>query len=524
MTLTTPLARTWTRGSGLWSPQHRLADGSLPPTLGPRIVRWAERNLVHGEGDHFGEPFVFEPWEQAIAYRLWEYDPATLERLVRRALIVLPKGCGKTELVGGFCDAELAGPVVPTADGKGALRKSPNIPVAAASFEQADRLFSAAKTMLVEGPLKPFVEAYDTEILLKDRPGRLYRVAAVAGTNDGTLPTCFGADEIHEWDGRKERVHLVIGNSLTKRAGGLELNISTPDAADPESLFGRLHAYGLKVATGEVVDPSFLFVWFTAAEHWDLHDPVQLRMATAEATSAGWQDIDRIAARLEVDRIPEHEYRRYHLAQLVRPEGQWLPPDAWEGLAEGERGWPADGAEIVCFFDGSYNGDSTGLVGCTLDERPHLFVLGHWERPDGTVEWLVPREEVKARVAEVMRRFTVRRMGYDPFGWHREGEEWGEAYGDDVVVLWETNLRKRMAAACSRFYTAVVQRAVSQDGHPGLARHLRNAVVKETPEGAYITKAGRGGPKIDLAVCAVGALEMAAIPIEAEQPFIASWR
>jgi phage terminase large subunit-like protein len=478
--------------------------------LGPRVCRWIERFLVHGEGDFLGESFRLEDWQRALIYRLYEYDPATLHRLVRRLLLVLPKGNGKTELVAALCLAELAGPVVATEDGRGGLRKSPNIPVAAASFEQADRLFGAARTMVNEGPLKPHLEAFETELLLKDRPGRMFRVAAIGGTNDGGLPTCAGFDEIHEWEGRKERVHLVIGNSLAKRAEGLELNLSTPDDADPGSLFGRLHAYGLKVAAGEVTDPSFLFVWYTADLSRSLDDPPQLRAAIAEANPAGWLDVDRIAARLEVDRIPEHEFRRYHLAQLVRPEGQWLPPGAWEDLAEEGRGWPADGTDIVCFFDGSYNGDSTGLVGCTLDERPYLFVLGHWERPDGAAEWLVPREEVKARVGEVMRRFKVRRMGYDPFGWHREGEEWGEAYGDDVVVLWETNYRKRMAAACSRFYTTTVQRALSQDGHPALARHLRNAVVKETPDGAYITKAGRGGPKIDLAVCAVGALDLAA--------------
>jgi phage terminase large subunit-like protein len=506
MTTTTT---TLTRGGGLWSPQHYLADGSLPPTLGPRICRHVRQRLVHGEGDAYGEPFALEPWEQAILYRLYEYDPATLKRFVRRVLIVLPKGNGKTELVGAICDAEFTGPVVPTADGRGGLRRSPNIPIAAASFEQGDRLFGAARTMLVKGPLAPFVEAYDTEVLLKDRPGRMYRVAAEAGTNDGTLPTTFGADEIHEWVGRKERVHLVIGNSLVKRAGGLELNISTPDAADPESLFGRLHAYGMKVASGEVVDPSFLFVWYTADARWDLSDPGELRSAVAEANPASWLDVDRIAARLEVDRIPEHEFRRYHLAQLVRPEGQWLPPGAWEDLAA-DRLPPGEGAEVVLFFDGSYNGDSTALVGIELGPVPHVFVVGCWERPEGAVEWLVPREEVKARVAWAMRYWRVRLFGYDPFGWHAEGEEWAEAYGEPPVVLWETNLRKRMAAACSRFYTAVVAAGLTQDGDVRLARHLRNAVVKETPEGAYITKAGRHGPKIDLAVAAVGGFDLAA--------------
>ena len=42
------------------------------------------------------------------------------------------------------------------------------------------------------------------------------------------------------------------------------------------------------------------------------------------------------------------------------------------------------------------------------------------------------------------------------------------------------------------------------------ARHLANAVVKETPDGAYITKDGRNSPrKIDLAVAAVVAYDRA---------------
>jgi phage terminase large subunit-like protein len=481
-----------------------------------------ERFLVHGEGDYLGEPFRLEDWQRALVYRLYEYDPATLRRLVRRLLLVLPKGNGKTELVAALCLAELAGPVVATTDGRGMLRRSPNIPVAAASFEQADRLFGAARTMVAEGPLKQHLEAFETELLLKDRPGRMFRVAAIGGTNDGGLPTCAGFDEIHEWEGRKQRVHLVIGNSLAKRAEGLELNLSTPDDADPESLFGRLHAYGLKVASGEVTDPSFLFVWYTADEGRPLDDPAELRAAIGQANPAGWLDIERIAARLEIDRIPEHEFRRYHLAQLVRPQGQWLPSGAWEDLADPDQGAPPDGAEVIAFFDGSYNGDCSALVGVVPGEQPHLFVIDCWERPEDATEWLVPREQVKARIAEMFRRWKVRLFGYDPFGWHAEGEQWAEAYGE-TVVLWETNLRKRMAAACSRFYTAVVAAGLTQDGDPRLARHLRNAVVKETPEGAYITKAGRHGPKIDLAVAAVGALDLAAASPAARPEPLAAW-
>ncbi len=67
-----------------------------------------------------------------------------------------------------------------------------------------------------------------------------------------------------------------------------------------------------------------------------------------------------------------------------------------------------------------------------------------------------------------------------------------------------------MTEACSKAYTAIVNKELTHDGNPVLARHLGNAVVKETPEGAYITKDGRSSPrKIDAAVAFVAAFDRA---------------
>ena len=122
----------------------------------------------------------------------------------------------------------------------------------------------------------------------------------------------------------------------------------------------------------------------------------------------------------------------------------------------------------------------------------------------------MPRESVHAAVERAMERFEVAELACDPFGWHSEVEEWAASY-PEVVVEFATNQRVRMAAACSRFYTAVVTQALTHDGDPRLARHLASAKLRETPGGAYIVKDHRNSPrKIDLAVAAVIALERAA--------------
>jgi phage terminase large subunit-like protein len=156
-------------------------------------------------------------------------------------------------------------------------------------------------------------------------------------------------------------------------------------------------------------------------------------------------------------------------------------------------------------------------VAATVEPVPHLFVLGLWEHPGGNVSWTVDHDAVEATVQEAFRRFEVVEMSADPPYWSQQLNRWMEQYGADRVLAFNTFVRKRMAQACSSFYQAVTVEGVSHDGHPGLARHIGNAVLKETAQGAYITKEDKSSPrKIDAAIAAVIAYNRAAY--HAQQP------
>jgi phage terminase large subunit-like protein len=76
-----------------------------------------------------------------------------------------------------------------------------------------------------------------------------------------------------------------------------------------------------------------------------------------------------------------------------------------------------------------------------------------------------------------------------------------------VIFEW-AHQAKRKADACSQFYSAVIGGTLSHDGDPRLARQLGAVVVKETPDGAYISKGGRESRrKVELAVAAVMAFD-----------------
>ena len=475
------------------------------PSRGAKVADWMERYLVHGEGDYFGRPFHLHPFQRAFLDALYGLNQAGRRRY-RRALLGLPKGNGKTELAAAIAIAELGGPFAPS---------SPNVVIAAASFEQADLVFGSARIMITEGPLAPYFEVFETEILRRDGPGRMYRVAAAAGTNDGGRPTCFVADELHEWTGNKERVHLVISNGLSKRIDGLELNISTA-GSDRDTLLGRLYDHGQRVLGGEVEDPGFLFVWRSAPDV-GLGDEQQLRAALRQANpaiEAGFLEEDRLVARAQ--EIPEHEFRRYHLNAWVASVSAWITPDQWASRTVAD-GLPPDGSDVVLAFDGSYSRDATAIAGATPEG--YVFRVASWERDTRDPDWTVPRTEVDAALAAAMRRWNVLELDCDPPGWHAEIEAW-EAEWPDVVVRFDTNQPARMGPACDRFYAAVLTGTLSHGDDPVLARHIANCRTRDTRFGRVIGKDHKDSPrKVDVAVAAVVAHERA-MTHEAQTPSV----
>ena len=475
-------------------------------TLGPQVAAWIERYLVHGPGDVMGEPISLTVEEKR--FLAWAYEVnGKGRRVVRRAVRGLPKGSRKTEFAAWVALAEMAGPVrfARWEDGLPVGKRvvDPYVVCAAASYEQADLLLTAARAAVEEGPLADYFECFEKEIQLRGEPGVLVRVPAVAGTNDGLRPTFVVADETHEWTGNKSRVHLVLEGGLSKRRDSWSLSITTAGNPKADSVALSHYEYGKRVEAGEVEDDGLLYVWREPQVNVDeLHDGTVRAAALADANPEPWKRLDDLERRFH--EIALHEFCRYHLNMWVEPDTErWLPPGAWAALTDADREVP-DKAKVVLGFDGSYSGDSTALVAATVEEVPHLFVLGLWEHPGGGQAWKVDHDEVEATVLRAFERFDVVEMSADPPYWSQQLGRWAEMFGEDRVLAFNTFVRKRMAAACSSFYQAANSDGLTHDGHPGLARHVDNAVLKETAQGAYITKEDKSSPrKIDAAIAGV---------------------
>lgn len=464
---------------------RRTATRKPDPTYGPLAVAWIEANVVHGEGDMFGEPFRCTADQSQFLDKLLRYDRKSGRLLVRRAVLGRAKGWGKTEFVAAIGLFFLCGPIAPT---------SPNIPIAAASFEQADILFGSARVMAAEGPLKPFLETFDTEILRSDGPGKMFRVAAAAGTNDGGRPTLFCADELHEWTGNKARVFLVITNSIAKRRDGLVLVISTAGSEDSDLLRG-LYDYGKAVEAGEIVDDEFLLDWAESDPDLNPHDgPESRRMMALQANPHAEQfgTLEHIEHRWH--EIPEHEWLRYFGNRWVSIAAEsWLPDGAWSSCrAELDL---VPGADTWVAVDMALKHDTVAVVhGQWVGDR---FVVRHraW-KPHGD---MVDIASVEGHLRQLHRDYRLIEVPYDPAYFQRSAE----ALLDDGLPMVEfPQTAARMVPACQAAYELVCGGVIAHDGSPVFTDQVTAAAPRESGEGWRLSK-GKSKRKIDAAVALV---------------------
>jgi phage terminase large subunit-like protein len=476
------------------SPRSKLDPGDI-------AAAWIEASLVHGEGDLFGEPFRLTEDQRRFLRDLYRMQSG--RRVVQRALLGRAKGWGKTELLAAVGLEQLCGPFAPAA---------PNVPIAAASFEQADLLFGTARVMVTEGPLKPYLEVFDTEILRRDGPGRMYRVAAVAGTNDGSRPTCFIADELHEWTGLKARVFLVISNSIAKRKDGLVLAISTAGSDDSE-LLRSMYDYGRRVRSNEVVDPHFLMDWAEADETLDPHDGPDVRRTMALQANPHAELFDMLE---HIERrwheIPEHEWRRYFANQWVTLAGEsWLPTGAWGACRDDTIGF-VDGADTWVGVDMALKHDSVAVVAGQWASDGRLVVRHQVWLPAGDT---VDVAAVEAHLRLLHSQYRLVEVAYDPAFFARSAQ----TLEDDGLPMVEfPQSAQRMVPACQVAYELICGGKVAHDGSPVFADQVESAAPRMTDQGWRLSK-GKSRRKIDAAVALVMMAARATQPVEAVESF-----
>jgi hypothetical protein len=388
----------------------------------------------------------------------------------------------------------------------------------AADRDQARIVFGTAKRMVELDPeLSSMFTLYRDVIEYKDK-GSVYRaLSAEAYTKEGLNPSPIVIfDEVHAQPNRE--LWDVMSLAGGARSDSLLLGITTAgvktQANGQDSLAYSLYQYGQKLVKGELVDPSFFFAWWEPKNPEADHRDRQLWIES----NPGFSDIvDAEDFESAVLRTPEAEFRTKRTNCFVSTATAWLPTGSWEALIDTER-TPEPGEEVILAFDGAFSNDSTALVAwLTGGDKPHLMVVGIWERPDDAEQgWHVPVAEVEQTIIDTFRNsnFQTREIVFDPARWQRTFMVLDE---QGMPVVSYPNSAERMVPATQKFYEAVVNQSFTHDGDERMARHITNCVTKQSSRGVMVAKAS-SKRKVDAAVAAIFGYDRATQPPEPKPP------
>ena len=447
-------------------------------------------------GGRAGEALEMRGWQRELFRHLFARRPDGRYRH-RIALVGMARKNGKSAMGSGIAlHGLLMGP------------HGGEVYSCAADREQARIIFGDAKKMVEASPeLAEATKLYRDAIEVPST-GSVYRVlSAEAFTKEGLSPTLVIYDELHA--APNDELWNVMTLAQAARRDALAIAPTTAgvkaDQTGQDSTCYRMFQYAQKVASGEIDDPSFFAAWWKSADEADHRD----RNAWLPA-NPGFGDLqDPEDFESAVKRTPENEFRTKRMNLWVNAQTAWLPAGAWDALPHADPLPDGDRTPVVIFGDGSWSGDSTMLVACTVEDDPRMWKVAGWEKqPTDTDDWRVPLDEVEATILRANGRWNVVEDPMDPYRWAQLMQNLAAA--GLPIVEYPTSSPARMVPACAKFYDAVMEGKIRHDHDPQLARHIDNAVVKTDRLGPRIVKDSKGSPrKIDGAVCAVGAFDRA---------------
>ncbi len=487
-----------------------VSDEAIKAGDGEYAIEFAEAFGTIGKdgiAGRVGDALVLRDWQKELVRRIFARD-ADGGLTARVALVGTPRKSGKSALASTLALYSLIAEGI----------EGGEVVVAAAEKEQARIIFGEAKRMVEASELSELCTLYRDAIFVPSTNSVMKVLSAEAYSKEGLNVSRAIVDEIHAHKNRE--LFDVLSLSMGNRGKLAQLLAVTTagqktDMTGQDSIAYNLYQYGKRVSTGEVVDPTFFMSWWEAPPEADHRDPEMWKVA-----NPGYDDlVSKDDFESAVKRTPEPEFRTKRLNQWVSSMNAWLPNGAWQPLAEQRELLPDE--DIIIGFDGSFNGDCTSLMGCTIpkeDEKPYLFMIKTWEKqPEDTDDWRVNTQEVEDVIIQFCSTHNVKEIACDPYRWQRSMDAMAEM-GLPVIEFPSTS-PSRMVSACAKFYTAVTEQTMIHDGDALLERHLTNAVVKTDRIGPRIVKDNRSSPrKIDAAVAAVIAFDRATVGrVESEQ-------
>ena len=455
-----------------------LPTKGLPKATPERIIRWIERFIIVPKGFGSRKPMKLANFQKQMIREIFS------DTVVRSAVASLPRGQGKTSLSAALALFALFDESV----------DDPEVLAVASDERTAEILLNTCKRMCELNPLlAERVVLYMDKITCPGTNGVLMALPSRETALHGRSPSYLSLDELHLCSAETWEACVTASG---KREKSLVVAISTP-ATTRDSVMYQLVEHGRTDS-----DPTFRLIEHAAPNDCAIDDEVAWRIGNP-AIDAGFLSIDGLRSTLKVTRPAR--FRQLRLGQWVDSDDAWISFDQWMALTDLDRVVSAD-EPIVLGWDGSISNDASCLIGCTvpqdIDEKPHLFVVGIWERNKLDPNWQVPREEVDQVVRTTMANYNVQALCADPYFWQAEIQRWNNEFGN--VIEWNTASPQRMARGADALYAAYKSQNLSHCGNATLALHAANVVTRDTPHGVIPVKRSKNSQaKIDALIAAL---------------------
>lgn len=357
----------------------------------------------------------------------------------------------------------------------------------------ASVLFREIETLVYKNNLEDSIHLYASKIENPHNLSFFELCPANYQASQGKNPHLVVADEIHLM--ADDRLWNGMQMAGAARKDALLLGVTTPGYDH----VGLAHHLYMLVKAGKMhgmiyePDPELGQEFdYTDRDIWAACNP-------SSYSEDGFLDI----MAMDLELLPEHEFRRFRLGQWTSAANAWLPYGALKSrLCTSDFDYTQ---RVWLGFDGSHSGDSTAIV--MVNALGQTKLVGHWENPTlvmaGTAvdkDWRVPRGEVMDTIHTLFNTYEVVQLVADPAYWARELYELGKEYRGRVREF-PAGVPVRMAPAVTALYTAIMDGGFSYVDSPDLERHFANTVTRPTPFGDTIAKAQQWSPKkMDIAI------------------------
>ena len=488
--------------------------------MSERVFLFAE-SLPISSGKLAGQKFRLRDWQKDMLRPVLDRH-VDGKRVIRTALFSFPRKNGKTQLAAVLALAFLCGPL---SEERGQIYS------AASDRNQASLVFKELCAIIDRMPWMSdrLNIRKQIKVVEDEATGSFYEaLSSDARKAHGLSPSCIIADEIAQWRGRELWDNLVSG--MGAREQPLTVAIGT-QAEDDQNLMSELVDYAEKVNGGEITDPTFHGIVYSADKDADPWKPET--WFTANPALNDFKDFDDMKTQADqARRIPARvgPFKNLQLNMRIAAEERFLNREDW--LACGD---PVGAAALYgrpCFagLDLSSTTDLTALVlffpedgGAVLPffwlPKDNIRFLETTDRipyrawaEHGLIE-LTPGRAVDfnyvvSRLAMLSADYDLRGIAYDRW----RIKSFRRVLSDEGVELpmfeWGQGF-KDMAPAVDFLEAAVLDGKLRHGGNYVLNAHCANAVVELDAAGNRKLSKKRSREKIDGLVALAMAIGLA---------------